>query len=99
MTCSNANNYVQRGNTVRLIARFKDWDDEPINPGEVKIIIYDRRWNRLFDQVLTSDPSSEVGRYHFDYIPDAVGVFYIEWQGRLDGQPSLYRTTLTVRDL
>lgn len=99
MSCSNTNGNVQRGDTLRLLAQFKDWDDKPIDPDEVKIIVYDRTWIKLHEQELSVDNRKDVGSYFYDYVPEETGTFYIEWQGRIDGQPSLHRSTLIVRDL
>lgn len=99
MTCNSTNGHIQRGDTVRLLAQFKDWDDKPIEPDEIKVILYDRRWIKLLEQGLSVDNRRDAGLYFYDYVPDETGTFYVEWQGRIDGQPSLHRSTLIVRDL
>ncbi|OUS70312.1 hypothetical protein B1748_29190 [Paenibacillus sp. MY03] len=98
MTCGTSG-YVQRGNTVRLMATFRDWDDDPIDPDIVKVIIYDRKWQQLSDNELGPGNRIETGQYFYDHMPDQTGTFYVEWHGRISGQPSLYRDTLTVRDI
>lgn len=99
MTCSNQNGYVQRGNTVRLTALFKDWEGEPIDPDAVKVIIYDRKWQKLHDDDLGPGHHLDTGSYFYDYVPEQTGTYYVEWQGRIEGLPSLHRSTLIVRDL
>lgn len=99
MACSNNEGFVQRGNTARLTAQFNDWDDAPIDPDIVKVIVYDRKWTKLHEQELSVDNRKDVGNYFYDYVPEEIGRFYIEWQGRIEGQPSLHRSTLIVRDL
>lgn len=98
MTCG-ANGHVQRGNTVRLLATFKDWDGVPIDPDIVKVIIYNRQWQQVLDFELGPGNRVETGQYFYDHVPEQAGTFYVEWHGRIDGQPSLHRDTLTVRDL
>jgi hypothetical protein len=99
MTCISNQFIVQRGNTVRLTAIFKDWDEEFIDPAIVKVIVYDRRWQKVFELELLSDNRVDIGSYFLDYVPEQTGTFYIEWQGRIESKPSLHRITMIVRDL
>ena len=98
MSCSSGE-FVQRGNTARLLATFKDWDDQPIDPASVKVIIFDRKWQKLQDNDLGPGNRLDVGSYFYDFVPDDTGTYYIEWQGRIEGLPSLHRSTVIVRDL
>jgi hypothetical protein len=98
MIC-NVNGHVQRGNTIRLLATFKDWSGEVIDPDFVQVIVYDRQWQKINEQELGPDNHVETGKYFFNYVPERSGTFYFEWHGRIDGQPSLFRDTLIVRDI
>lgn len=99
MTCISNEFIVQRGNTVRLTARFRDWDEELIDPAIVKVIVYDKRWQQIVETELQPNNRADTGLYFLDYVPEQTGTFYIEWQGRIESKPSLQRITMIVRDL
>lgn len=99
MTCTTGETSVQRGNTVRLQAMFKDFGGDPIDPATVKVILYDRRWTKIHEQTLGAPNKLDTGQYFYDYVPAAVGTLYYEWNGTIEGQPSLHRSALMVRDI
>lgn len=81
------------GNTVRLCGVFYDWDDKPVDPDKVSLIIYDGNKKRLEEL----EPSREApGQYLYDYVVKEKGVFYFEFYGLINGLPSLNRQQLTV---
>lgn len=86
-------NVYQAGNTVRLECTFKDFNGVKVNPDNVKIIFYDYRYVKLEEFLLTLDNQSETGVYFFNYVTPTGNeqrIIY-EWQGFLNGFPSLKR--------
>lgn len=89
----------QAGNTIRLRAKFKGWDDEPLDPGLVKVLIYDGAWKKLREEPLGPANRIDVGYYYFDFVPDRAAAHIIEWYGEIDGLPSLKREQIQVKRL
>lgn len=83
------NNYTV-GDTVRLTATFKDWNGKLVDPSSVKVIIYDSRYNKLEEIIVTKEPDT-VGIYTCDYVFNTSGDFIYEWNGDINGTPSLTR--------
>lgn len=89
--------YYQLGNTVRLIAQFKDWDGNPVDPVLIKVVFYDTQFKKISEHSIGPANRLDTGSYYFDYVPDTVGTFFYEWYAEIDGLPSLKRASLTVR--
>lgn len=84
---------VKRGNTVRLIGQFYDWDDNPADPDSVTLIIYDNKRVKI-DEVVPL--KIEVGKYFYDYVAEKEGSYYYEFKGVIGETPSLNRATFSV---
>jgi len=82
------------GNTVRLKAEFRDYDGKPVDPQNVKVIVYNQ--NKI--PIFTEDAVRESeGVYYYDYTItfDEGSPIAFEFNGSLDGHPVLGRQTLS----
>lgn len=86
----------QKGNTVRLEAQFYDWEDQPVDPTLVKLIIYDYNHIKLDEISIPPSNRLDVGSYYYDYVFSQAGVFVYEWYAEIDGKPSLRRNRFSV---
>lgn len=91
-------NTYQFGTTVRFVVNFYDFDGNPIDPDIINIIIYDQKYNQIFSQVVDSNTKTGVGSYFYDYItaPKEQKMYY-EWNGTINGKPSLKRGTIMTK--
>jgi hypothetical protein len=89
MNNKGANTY-QYGTTVRFECTFFNFSGIPINPEMVKIIVYDYKYNIIFNGIGLK--TAEDGQYFYDYTTEMKEqkLFY-EWYGEIDGKPSLKR--------
>lgn len=83
-------NVYQYGNTIRLECIFRDFDDKKIDPNLVKLIIYNSKYEIVFQT--NTVVKKDIGEYFFDYTTEnkEQKLFY-EWYGEIDGKPSLSR--------
>lgn len=49
----------------------------------------------IFEQEMSPLNRVNTGQYYYDYVPEAIGTINYEWHGRIEGQPSLYRASLS----
>jgi hypothetical protein len=86
-------NSYQAGNTVYLECTFKDINGIKVNPDNVKVIFYDYRYTVIQEILLDDSNIIETGVYFFNYITpnDDEKRFIYEWQGIVNGFPSLKR--------
>ena len=91
-------NYLT-GNTVRLFGEFYDWNGDPIEVTTVKVIIYDYKYNQVLQPVtLGASNKTGTGKYFFDFVTSDVPQRYTyEFQGQIDGLPSINRGTFTTK--
>lgn len=86
----------QHGNTIRLTCEFFDFDGIPKSPDDVKIRIYDYKYN-VIDE-FNNATKTEEGKYYFDYVSETENkTYYYEWYGQLDGTPSLRRGSFITK--
>lgn len=88
------------GNTVRLYGTFYHMEnrDDVIQPELVNLIIYDYKWDQIESFVVGLDNYNEsTGAYTFDYVFQDVGTFYYEWNGMVDGMPSIEREKVKIK--
>lgn len=86
----------QIGNTLRLQAQFKDFDDVLTDPDSVSLIIYNSDYS--VEETLTPTKTS-IGIYRAYWtIPSGTsGATYIyEWSGTINEYPSLKRELFKV---
>ena len=88
-------NIYQAGNTVRLMCVFEDFDGNRVNPSSVKIILYDNKYQKLQESLLSSGYRIGTGEYVYNYITssDSEQRIVYEWFGEINGLPSLKRST------
>lgn len=91
--------YIQVGNTVRLVAQFYDWDGAPVDPALIKLIFYDAKYTKIDEYSIGPAHKLEPGKYYFDYVTKASGTVFYEWYGEVDGLPTLKRGTFTARQM
>ena len=85
------------GDTVRITAKFHNFDGDPVSPTGVVFRVYDGRRVKVGDDVALLPTG--VGTYQHDYVvpSDGVGPLYYEITGTLDGNPVLARAELGRR--
>lgn len=84
------------GDTVRLKAKFHDWDDTPANVNNIELTIYDREENQL-DNFTTNITNPNTGEYYYDYVvPEGKGYHIFEFKGELDGDVITRRSKIPV---
>ena len=94
---------LQKGNTLRLMAQFTNWEGDSAAPDSVTVRVYDRNWGLQIEQVLTNankrtDAQDVIilGAYFFEYIPLMAGKFYFEFAGALQGTAALKRDSFDI---
>lgn len=92
-------NTYQAGNTVRLNCTFTDFSNNPIDPANIRVRIYNQQYLLLSDTILPSANRDDVGVYFYDYtIPIGMvnqKIIY-EWYGEVNGFPTLDRGNFKV---
>ena len=88
-------NVYHAGNTIRLQCIFEDFDGNRVNPTNVKIILYDNKYQKLQELVLSSGYRIGTGVYIYNYITssDLEQRIVYEWYGEINGLPSLKRSS------
>jgi hypothetical protein len=79
----------QAGNTVRLECIFYDFNNQLIDPNNIKLKIYNNKYELINEFNVNK---KDLGKYYYDYTtlsePD---YFYYEWYGEIDSLPSIKR--------
>lgn len=91
--------YYQKGNTVRLTGRFYDWADQPTDPEAVKLLILNDKYQVIKTVSAEEIKRQEIGVYHYYYVTDTIGILYYEWNGTINGYPSLKRRSIIVKEV
>lgn len=94
-------NIYDRGDGVRLIARFDDNASPvtPIDPTTVTLRIKQPNSSVITSYVYGVDADmkkDETGVYHYDLLMDIVGVWWIRWEGS-GPVPTVEEMPITVR--
>lgn len=92
-------NTYQAGNTVRLNCTFTDFSNQPVDPVNIKVRIYNQQYVLITDNILSAANRDDVGVYFYYYtIPmDYVNQKIVyEWYGEIGGFPSISRNTFKV---
>ena len=85
----------QYGNTIRFKCVFHDFNNTKINPDTVKIIVYNYKYEVIFESIVEN--IGEIGEYMFDYTTaNKKQRLYYEWNGEIDGRASLKRGEFTT---
>lgn len=86
----------QYGTTIRFEVKFFDFDEEAIDPTDVKLTIYDSKYNKIHES--SGVPRGVVGEYFYDYVTEEKEArLYYEWLAIIEGKPSLRRGTFMTR--
>jgi hypothetical protein len=88
------------GNTVRLMARFRDFDGNLSDATGIVLRIYDHRRNQIgADIAITASNRTSLGVYQYDYtIPStATQAIIYEFSGMVGTLPSVGRGQIPVR--
>lgn len=88
--------YYQEGNTVKLMGRFGDFEEDITTyPDEVVLKIYDSSWEVIEEyRKLQADQDGFYTQFH---VFDEVGEYYYEWLGLFNGMPSLERKKIIIK--
>jgi hypothetical protein len=88
-------NVYQYGNTIRFECVFFNFNNEKVDPETVRIIIYDYRYNSIFESI---GLKKGVGEYFYDYTTEEKEQkLYYEWYGEINGKPSLKRGEIMTK--
>lgn len=97
---------VTKGDTVRLIVEFYDFNGNPIDPTDITITIENKQREVLVeepitvaDKVLNSAGLTEVGKYYYDYTPTETGIIYYYFKGTINGSVGLRNSSFMVLDI
>lgn len=94
-----SNTYLS-GNTIRIKATFYDFDNQLVNPQIVKFILYDSKYNKIDEYMLSDSNRVGVGVYFYDYITQVeqkCNKIYYEFYGEIGGKPSINRGEFLVK--
>jgi len=89
----------QFGNTVKLEAYFKDFDGNPVDPSNIKLVVYDSKLSVIATIPVTSENRVELGHYFYLYtLPSGTNpkVIHYEWYAEIQGSPTVKRETLKL---
>lgn len=89
----------QTGSTVKLSCTFYSFEGDKVQePDNIKLIIYDFKFNKIEEFNVNRNNRNENGGYFFYYtIPlDAKNRLYYEWNGIIAGNVSLRRNSFKV---
>lgn len=89
----------QFGNTVKLEAFFKDFDGNPVDPSNIKLIVYDSKFGVVSSITITSENRVELGHYYYLYtLPAGTNpkTIYYEWYAEIQGSPTVKRESLKL---
>lgn len=89
---------VQAGNTVRLTCKFYDPNGFLTSPTTLRLIIYDYRYRKLEEFTVPLTNQLETGTFYYDFTTSGNEQKYIfEWNGLVDGLPSIKRDAFTTQ--
>lgn len=87
---------MYQGDSCRLKVKFKSFTGQPINPVDVKLIIYDNKKNII--ETITDLVQEGTGQFYFDYIPaPELNEFIFEFVGSYNSKPILSRGKVEVK--
>lgn len=86
--------YVQSGTTVKLTGRFYDWEDNPTDPDNVTVTIFDKG-DKEIDKL--TPINKDVGEWYVLYTVPVTGQYTFEFKGIIDGYPYLSRKNFIAK--
>ena len=85
------------GDTVRLKCHFRTFDGQLIDPGDVKLTIYDSQKQLIEKFILDDSHKENVGVYLYDYVlPTNQSEIIFEFSGVYNNKPILVRDSLKI---
>lgn len=83
--------------TVRIIGEFYSYEEKLTEPQNIKLILYNDRWEKQEEFVMSLSNKITDGKYFFDYLlPSKPQKLYYEWNAIIDGSTSISRDTIIV---
>lgn len=89
--------YYLLGDTVRLEAVFKNWEDQLIIPTAMKFILYKQDWSVLEEIQLSEAHVVDGYTVTHDFTFNQLGVFYLEAYGIIDGTATIERSRIEIK--
>ncbi|PLR99661.1 hypothetical protein [Bacillus sp. T33-2] len=84
------------GTTVTLRCTFKNEEGQSVDPTVVKLIIYNHKYE--ITETINVTTKKEVGEYYHRYVTPAKSQTIIyEWNGEIDGLPSVERNSFLTK--
>ena len=86
------------GDTVRFRCHFRTFDGQLIDPGDVKLTIYDSNKQQIEQITLTDTNKENVGVYFYDYVlPTNQSEIIFEFSGVYNNKPILVRDSVKIQ--
>ncbi|WEZ10154.1 ZmpA/ZmpB/ZmpC family metallo-endopeptidase-related protein [Priestia flexa] len=86
------------GDTIRLKVNFRDFDNQSVNPSDVKLTIYDTDKQTIESIELNDTNKIDEGVYFYDYVlPDDKREVTFEFRGIHNEKPILTRGTIPIK--
>lgn len=85
---------VLSGNTIRFECTFYDFENSPVDPTEVKVIVYDKTYTRIVDVLLGEANKIDVGKYYYNFVvpeSNSTTMYIFEFYGRINDAPAIAR--------
>lgn len=83
------------GNTVKVTCQVRDFNDELIDPAEIKLRIYDEKYNLLNEY--TSIDKNGIGNYAYTLtLPETAGAYILEWYASIESYPFVKRKLIRI---
>lgn len=91
----------ERGDTIRIKATFREFSESGVvggvvDPTAIAVNIYDADFTKISGPFVPVN--TEPGVYIYDWtLPNEDGSFFIEFNGTVDGKPSIQRHKIKVK--
>lgn len=86
-----------QGDTVRLKAYFKDFNNKSVDPLNVTLTIYKANKEVIEKIELTESNKSSIGVYFYDYSPVETNEFIFEFKGLHNEKVILVRDKVKIK--
>lgn len=81
--------------TVRLVAQFRDFNGNAINPDNVKLTIYNKQ-QEIIETITEGITDNTQGNFHYNYVATNSD-FIFEFSGFFNSKPVLSRQLVQVK--
>lgn len=89
--------YYLLGDTIRLEAVFKNWEDQLVIPTAMKFILYKQDWSVLEEIPLSEAHVVDGYTVTHDFTFNQLGVFHLEAYGIIDGTATIERSRIEIK--